>query len=186
MLGTSKSVWGFDPRSILGCQLWLDGADSNSMTLSGSNVTAWNDKSPLATPFTLSNGGGGSTIRTTYVGLPVVQVSNSCFFNASYSYPLATRSIFFVMAETVHSDWRGLLSFANTAGQSDYNTQNGYTITSTNTVGANVQFSQNFGNGGFNFNYNASNGVKDVPFQLYEDVTSNTAVTLFITGSNVY
>jgi hypothetical protein len=90
------------------------------------------------------------------------------------------------MAETVHSDWRGLLSFANTAGQSDYNTQNGYTITSTNTVGSNVQFSQNYGNGGFNFNYNASNGVKDVPFQLYEDVTSNTAVTLFVTGSNVY
>ena len=186
MLGTSKSVWGFDPRSVPGCSLWLDGADSNSMTLSGSNVTAWTDKSPLATAFTLSNGSGGSTIRTTYTGLPVVQVSNSCFFNASYSYPLATRSIFFVMAETVHSDWRGLLSFASNADQSDYNTQNGYTITATNTVGSNVQFSQNFGNGGFNFNYNASNGTKDVPFQLYEDVTSNTAVTLFITGSNVY
>ena len=65
MLGTSKSVWGFDPRSVPGCSLWLDGADSNSMTLSGSNVTAWTDKSPLATAFTLSNGSGGSTIRTT-------------------------------------------------------------------------------------------------------------------------
>jgi hypothetical protein len=186
MLGTSKNIWGFDPRSVPGCSLWLDGADSNSMTLSGSNVTAWTDKSPLSTAFTLSNGSGGSTIRTTYTGFPVVQVSNSCFFNGSYSYPLATRSIFFVMAETVHSDWRGLLSFASNADQSDYNTQNGYTITATNTVGSNVQFSQNFGNGGFNFNYNASNGTKDVPFQLYEDVTSNTAVTLFITGSNVY
>jgi len=186
MLGTSKSVWGFDPRTIPGCSLWLDAADTTTLTLSTSNVTGWTDKSPLATPFTLSNGSGGSTIRTTYAGLPVVQVSNSCFFNASYSYPLATRSIFFVMAETVHSDWRGLLSFVNTVGQSDYNTQNGYTITSTNTVGSNVQFSQNAGNGGFVFNYNASNGVKNVPFQLYEDVTSNTAVTLFITGSNVY
>lgn len=180
------STNNFLPTLISGCQLWLDAADKTSMTLSGSNVTAWTDKSPLATPFTLSNGSGGSTIRTTYAGLPVVQVSNSCFFNASYSYPLATRSIFFVMAETVHSDWRGLLSFANTVGQSDYNTQNGYTITSTNTVGANVQFSQNGGNGGFAFNYNANNGVKDVPFQLYEDVTSNTAVTLFVTGSNIY
>jgi hypothetical protein len=186
MIGTSKSIWGFDPRSVPGCQLWLDAADTTTLTLSASNVTAWTDKSPLATSFTLSNGSGGSTIRTTYAGLPVVQVSNSCFFNASYSYPLATRSIFFVMAEIVHSDWRGLLSFADTAGQSDYNTRNGYVITSTNTVGSNVQFSQNFGNGGFNFNYNASNGTKDVPFQLYEDVTSNTAVTLFISGSNVY
>ena len=186
MIGSSKSLSGFDPRTIPGCSLWLDAADTTTLTLSASNVTGWTDKSPLATPFTLSNGSGGSTIRTTYAGLSVVQVSNSCFFNASYSYPLATRSIFFVMAETVHSDWRGLLSFANTAGQSDYNTQNGYTITSTNTVGSNVQFSQNAGNGGFVFNYNASNGVKNVPFQLYEDVTSNTAVTLFIMGSNVY
>ena len=28
-----------------GCQLWLDGADTSSMTLSGSTVTAWQDKS---------------------------------------------------------------------------------------------------------------------------------------------
>jgi hypothetical protein len=45
MLGTSKSVWGFDPRSVSGCSLWLDAADTSSMTLSGSSVTQWNDKS---------------------------------------------------------------------------------------------------------------------------------------------
>ncbi len=35
----------FDPRHIVGCQAWLDGADSNSMTFSGTNITQWNDKS---------------------------------------------------------------------------------------------------------------------------------------------
>ena len=35
----------FDPASILGCQLWLDAADTSSITLSGSNVTQWRDKS---------------------------------------------------------------------------------------------------------------------------------------------
>jgi hypothetical protein len=36
----------FTPKSISGCQLWLDGADRNSMTFSsGSNVSSWNDKS---------------------------------------------------------------------------------------------------------------------------------------------
>lgn len=34
------------PISISGCQLWLDGADSSSLVMSGSNVITWNDKSP--------------------------------------------------------------------------------------------------------------------------------------------
>ena len=36
---------GVIPSTISGCTLWLDGADSTSITLSGSNVTQWNDKS---------------------------------------------------------------------------------------------------------------------------------------------
>jgi hypothetical protein len=35
----------FSPRNISGVALWLDAADTSSMTLSGSNVTQWNDKS---------------------------------------------------------------------------------------------------------------------------------------------
>jgi hypothetical protein len=35
----------FLPTQVSGCALWLDAADSSSMTLSGSNVTQWNDKS---------------------------------------------------------------------------------------------------------------------------------------------
>ncbi len=39
----------FDPRVPAGCALWLDGGDSNSMTLiSGSNVSVWNDKSGMS------------------------------------------------------------------------------------------------------------------------------------------
>jgi hypothetical protein len=35
----------FDPSSITGLALWLDAADASSVTLSGSDVTAWADKS---------------------------------------------------------------------------------------------------------------------------------------------
>lgn len=45
MIGTSKNIWGFDPRSVPGCSLWLDAADSLTITLSGTDVTQWNDKS---------------------------------------------------------------------------------------------------------------------------------------------
>jgi len=34
-----------NPTQITGCQLWLDGADQSSLTLSGVNVTGWSDKS---------------------------------------------------------------------------------------------------------------------------------------------
>jgi hypothetical protein len=45
MIGTSKNIWGFDPRTIAGCRLWLDGSDSSTITLSGSSVSQWSDKS---------------------------------------------------------------------------------------------------------------------------------------------
>jgi hypothetical protein len=45
MIGTSKNIWGFDPRSVPGCVVWLDAADTSTLTLSGTNITAWRDKS---------------------------------------------------------------------------------------------------------------------------------------------
>jgi hypothetical protein len=62
MLGTSKSISGFDPRSVPGCALWLDGADTSSMTLSGSNVTQWNDKS--GNGYVMTNNQGTTTVAT--------------------------------------------------------------------------------------------------------------------------
>ena len=52
--GTSKSIWGFDPRTVGGCTLWLDGDDQNTMFTDisgnvpakiGQNVSLWKDKS---------------------------------------------------------------------------------------------------------------------------------------------
>ncbi len=43
--GSISTIVPFAPTQISGCQLWLDAADSTSLTLSGSNVTQWNDKS---------------------------------------------------------------------------------------------------------------------------------------------
>ena len=35
----------FDPSQVSGLALWLDAADSSTVITTGSNVTAWNDKS---------------------------------------------------------------------------------------------------------------------------------------------
>ena len=58
---TSKLYSGFgSPLSIPGCFLWLDAADSSTLTLSGSNVMQWNDKSGMG--YHASNVGGGFPI----------------------------------------------------------------------------------------------------------------------------
>ena len=42
---TGGKYGAFQPPSISACTLWLDAADSNTITLNGSNVSQWNDKS---------------------------------------------------------------------------------------------------------------------------------------------
>jgi len=102
MIGSSKSVWGFDPRTIPGCQLWLDGADQSSMTLSGSSITVWNDKS----------GNGKHAIATgtlTYLSGGGVNFNGSSYFlNQTFSQNLSQRSIFIVFNETSHTDYAGV------------------------------------------------------------------------------
>jgi hypothetical protein len=44
IIASSKKS-AFNPTSIAGCQLWLDAADTATISLSGSAVTQWNDKS---------------------------------------------------------------------------------------------------------------------------------------------
>jgi hypothetical protein len=44
--GTSKSIFGFDPRTIGSCSLWLDASDQRTVELTGTgNVSTWKDKS---------------------------------------------------------------------------------------------------------------------------------------------
>ena len=50
--------YGFIPTQVLGCSLWLDAADSSTVTLSGSTATQWNDKS--------GNGRNSTSCSATY------------------------------------------------------------------------------------------------------------------------
>ena len=75
----------FAPSSISGLALWLDAADSASLTLSGSSVTRWNDKSgngyivsgaspsqPTYTTDTISFN-GSQLLTTTYTSFPAAE-----------------------------------------------------------------------------------------------------------------
>lgn len=71
----SGPVLPFNPASITGCQLWLDAADSSSLTLSGINVTTWKDKS-----------GNGYHMNT-------LAGSSSTYWSGTAEYPIIGTSI---------------------------------------------------------------------------------------------
>lgn len=83
----------FRPTQISGCQIWLDAADANSLILSGSNVTQWNDKS-------------GNGYNATGVSNPTYSSSsravnfNSNYFTTTYTTGGSNQTSFFVFYPT--------------------------------------------------------------------------------------
>lgn len=86
----SKSISGFDPRSVTGCQLWLDAADSSSVT-GTTTVTAWRDKSGNARNLSVGSGttsyaSNAITLASSYmVVTSAVDLTNFTFFIVSRS-----------------------------------------------------------------------------------------------------
>lgn len=106
MLGTSKSIAGFDPRSIPGCQVWLDGSDpaaTGVIPADGASVSTWVDKSGNGYNFTASSAAVYS------------QGSNGIAFNNnlySSTYPAnpTTETIFIISTPTVVTSGQALIS----------------------------------------------------------------------------
>ena len=67
-----KVAFGFAPTSITGCVLWMDAADSRTVTLSSSAITQWNDKSASANHFVQATTANSPTVGTSANGLPTI------------------------------------------------------------------------------------------------------------------
>ena len=83
LVGPSKSISGFDPRSIPGCALWYDAADASSITLNGSTVSQWSDKSGNGNHLTQGTTSAQPTYGT-YLSYPGV------YFNGANTQVLST------------------------------------------------------------------------------------------------
>ena len=57
-MSIKTTSYGFIPTQVSNCSLWLDAADSSTVTLSGSTATQWNDKS--------GNGRNSTSCSATY------------------------------------------------------------------------------------------------------------------------
>ena len=136
MIGTSRSVWGFDPRSVPGCQLWLDGADATTVTLSGSSVTQWRDKS------------GNGNNATPYSGtVTYSSVSNAVSFSeAGLQTPIVTPtnrvgSGFFVVKVTSSPSVSVFQGSSGSPGGRQFRNDNGTTLRTVKENVADMFFS---------------------------------------------
>ena len=83
---TNQAV--FLPTQISGCTLWLDAADTSTIT--GSPLTRWRDKSGLANNATATVG----PIQSTYSGFPVVSFNGSTqFMDSPNTVPRTTHTL---------------------------------------------------------------------------------------------
>ena len=125
------------PTVLSGCQLWLDGADSSSssMTFSGSNITAWLDKSGTGNNMTVT-GTGYPYLTTTALGSQCIAFNGSNnFYNATTVMSGSNNTYFFVATATTNTTGGLMYWGANGRVLSDwfyYNNPVGYFSFSSN------------------------------------------------------
>ena len=131
-----NQYFGFDPRTFPGCQLWLDAADTSTMTPSnptnGTALSQWNDKSGNNYHATQSTSGNRPLYSVTNTRIDFTRTSSHFFNlpvnalpsgNSSYAY-------FIVMAWASLSDGLGVI------GGGNYGTTSGvFALRSLNTDG---------------------------------------------------
>jgi hypothetical protein len=91
----------FRPIDIDGCALWLDANDATTLTLSGSNITSWNDKSGNA-----NNANIVTATPPTYSSANkavVFTASNAMGLRGNMSTSLSNASVFVVASYTSNS-----------------------------------------------------------------------------------
>jgi hypothetical protein len=167
----------FLPTTLGNCALWFDAADRTTMTLSGSNVTAWADKS------------GNGRITSAVVGTPVLSNNsslgkNGVFFNGSAhftgSFPYTSNTLSWFVVATIDSDapssYGRILSFGD-SNQYDYDSAlrltavarydvtNGIFVYRNAFIGSNILFTYS------------------TPF-LFSDVLNGTSNFPFLNGTS--
>ena len=104
------------PLTIPGCGIWLDGADTSSMTLSSGAITQWRDKSGSSNHFTPISGTPTSISDN---GKTVVNFTAGAIMTSANQISFTTSSAFFIVSKLSGEvvNWGNmLLGFTNING----------------------------------------------------------------------
>ena len=94
-----KNTSYFNPTSVGGCSLWLDAADSSTLTLSGSTVTQWNDKSGNGYN-TTSYGGTPTLLANAINGVQSISFNGSSYLTGNNTNTGSTGTFFLIATVT--------------------------------------------------------------------------------------
>ena len=116
IIPSGSTITPFLPTLIPGCALWLDGSDTSSLVLSGSNITTWKDKSGSSNHFTTTSGTPTSILDN---GRNVVNFTSGAIMTSTNQITSTTSSAFFIVSllnSITVADVGMILGFTNIAG----------------------------------------------------------------------
>jgi hypothetical protein len=94
---TSKYISGFSPQNIPGLVVWLDAADSNAVTRSGSAVTYWRDKSPGGIDVSQNTLAAQPTYESNVQnGLPAIRFTTSQMMRSTSNFTVGQAQTWFI------------------------------------------------------------------------------------------
>ena len=181
-----QKIGYFTPLSVKGCALWLDALDTTTVTLSGSTVTQWRDKSPTGSTLTVPSGCGGPTYTTdtsskqclSFVGSTPTTLQTALVINLTTSFFYAVFTCGPYPNDTPHR----YIAMSDTIGAADYQDAGGFALSYTNpTSPGYVEIQQNSVANVNNLNSPASGSVLIVSFGW-----SGTNFFVYKNGTSTY
>jgi hypothetical protein len=138
ILGILASTLAFTPASIAGLKLWLDADDASTITLNGSNVSQWNDKSTNAFNFAQATA-ANQPARTLsgQNGRTVLTFDVDALTNASIDWGSSASTLFFVGKEddVAGNSWQNFFTTGTGAtGQWGYGIETNATSPNNNRI----------------------------------------------------
>jgi hypothetical protein len=112
-LPNASPIVFFNPTSLPGCSLWLDASDPATLSLSGSAVTQWNDKSGNGFALTAPTTGQRPTIASSPF-TTCVTFTTSQTINTTTSLTLAPTQSFFIVCSGQSNAFFGVEHSADT------------------------------------------------------------------------
>jgi hypothetical protein len=168
----SFSDWS--PLQISGCQLWLDATDSTSVTLNSTSVTQWSDKSGNArhvTQSTLANAPNYTRVGSNLM-IDFVRANKTYLINASYSQIYTNFTLYMIIKrKAVPLDNERMFVAIPVGYATDWNTQTGFSFSSTIELAAN----------GSGSSYSESSNLNTT---MYSIVTSSNSANVYKNGDS--